>query len=295
MTNRLPNATQLPRARGTKELLPGLGDYYVRELQHALRGIDVDWVCGYSGHRDIQRGILHLSYANADYASVQKYIDLLNKRDIPIGWCLEFEKLWDNASYQIAAENKPDKTLTPVNKYRIRGRNPCPIRARLGKRKYDIHEEAKLIMESLYSLNCQPNRDEKLGVVERTGLSLETVNNWFKNKRQRTKKEIKQTRIKQESQTIITQSDNYNHYYDGCGGHQNDYYDDNYNDHYNGHYNDIYSSQCYGSQICVPSASAASAPQAHVASPKSNSGQQLDFLRPDTCRCEFGFECLFHN
>lgn len=170
--------------------LPLLHMAYVSELSETLLCNFISYTyseCYYEWSSEFihtERGLIHLLFANGHYKQVHIAIGSIKLDRLPSTWLLELEDIWYQASYHLAGPTRVDE-LTPVKRYRLRRRTPCPTEKLTGRRKYKIHEAGRRILESEYKSNIRPKRKDKEKIVSRTGLSYETVTNWFKNKRQR--------------------------------------------------------------------------------------------------------------
>ncbi|KAI6216721.1 F-box domain-containing protein [Aphelenchoides fujianensis] len=76
----------------------------------------------------------------------------------------------------------------PVDKYRLRQKRPPPLSIWNGeKSKYSFTERQRATLVQCYRENPYPKPDDKLEIARRTGLKLQQISNWFKNRRQRDK------------------------------------------------------------------------------------------------------------
>lgn len=169
--------------RARQVCVPG----YVMTLSRSAQGCDPSrWQWGKFPYIDL--AILLGEFAANDFAQVQRHIKLgaangWHER-MPKSLYLQIEALWDNASYRLSTK-KPFEELNPVDTYRIRGRNPCPLREWVGNRKYKISGDAKRLLLAEYRRDSKPSRGTKLALADETGLEYTTISNWFKNRRQR--------------------------------------------------------------------------------------------------------------
>lgn len=167
-----------------------LPSQYVDRLERALKGIDVNtWSWGQ--YFQIDRAILHNLYAGRNYRQLHDCIIQACNQSwhdgrLPKDLYIEFENLWASASYVMyRPENKSVDSLTPVDRYRIRKKYPCPLTIWVGGRRYTISDEAKTLLESTFREQEKPNRQIKDYLAKLTGQDITTVSNWFKNRRQR--------------------------------------------------------------------------------------------------------------
>lgn len=137
------------------------------------------WFC-------IDLAYTHVTFAKRNYHETIRIIDAMINEKFPRRYHLEVENIWYDCTYALVNLEK-SKKLNPVNRYRIRKRNPCPTAKIVGLRKYKITAMDKCIFEDCYSNNPKPNRRIKEELARKTGQPIETVSNWFKNKRQRNK------------------------------------------------------------------------------------------------------------
>lgn len=163
---------------------------YIANLNSSFANFDsTHWIWG--RYINIDLAILHRAFGNGYYEQVQQMVkDALEgwSKGLPKNLYLEIEDIWYESSYRLFPK-KPYSELNPVDRYRIRKRNTCPLQDWVGGRKYKIGRFAREQLEEIYKNNRQPKGQVKQKVAEQTGLSYITISNWFKNRRQRTKVE----------------------------------------------------------------------------------------------------------
>lgn len=200
----------------------------------------------YGVYESIDRALIHILFALEDFDGVHQAI---SRSKIPIDLEIETEDLWDNASYRIHMKSpslnkrlrhfrrrtyspsvelsiadldlaySDPKNLTAVNRYRIRKRRPCPTIHRYeGGKKYKISRKASQLMTEAFQMEAKPSRSSKEDIARQTGLKMETVSNWFKNRRQRAKARLScstmsssqvsnSPNLAESSQTTLTQTE----------------------------------------------------------------------------------------
>jgi len=107
----------------------------------------------------------------------------------------ELQKLWYEARYQdeqvrLDKERKskklPHRTMGPVDKYRIRKKYQLPATIWDGMPiKKGYRESSRDLMRKFYERNNYPTLEERRLIAEQSGLNIEQVKNWFKNRRKR--------------------------------------------------------------------------------------------------------------
>uniref|UniRef100_A0A1I8BBG8 Homeobox domain-containing protein n=1 Tax=Meloidogyne hapla TaxID=6305 RepID=A0A1I8BBG8_MELHA len=103
----------------------------------------------------------------------------------------ELVQLWYMAKYE-EDKNKKLKELVPVDKYRIRKKNPPPKSIWDGDELiYSFRKGDREILKDHYNRNQYPNSEEKREIARKTGLTMTQISNWFKNRRQRAKGETR--------------------------------------------------------------------------------------------------------
>jgi hypothetical protein len=153
-------------------------------------------------HKHLERALLHLMYAHGHFGQVIECFKLINRWLVtwPLSWYQENCRLWYGSHYKMG---RPGKILTAVETFRIRQKNPFPIEDHVGNTRYGITNKANELLNYCYQENKKPSKDTKKELSERTGLSLENINNWFKNRRQREGK-LTASQCKSESLTSAT-------------------------------------------------------------------------------------------
>jgi len=107
----------------------------------------------------------------------------------------ELQKLWYEARYQDEqvrldkerkAKKLPHRTVGPVDKYRIRKKYLLPSTIWDGMPiKKGYRESSRDLMRKFYEKNNYPTLEERRLIAEQSGLNIEQVKNWFKNRRKR--------------------------------------------------------------------------------------------------------------
>merc|ERR1719410_749777 len=107
----------------------------------------------------------------------------------------ELQKLWYEARYQDEqvrldkerkAKKLPQRTVGPVDKYRIRKKYMLPTTIWDGMPiKKGYRESSRDLMRKFYEKNNYPTLEERRLIAEQSGLNIEQVKNWFKNRRKR--------------------------------------------------------------------------------------------------------------
>lgn len=176
--------------------LPAPNELYLDQLREVTRQIPPDWLWANYIHIDL--AMVHLYFANGQYECVHQAIQLMAHK-VPAKLESDIEDFWYNAAYYrlpLAKEAKQRKSykhclspdqMSPVNRYRVRKKFPCPTVQRCGGKKYKVSSATKQLLLSYFANNPRPCKNEKLALAEQTGLSPETISNWFKNRRQRSK------------------------------------------------------------------------------------------------------------
>ena len=86
------------------------------------------------------------------------------------------------------AEKERGRILCSVGKYRIRRKHPLPSTIWDGKSlSHCFSEEARKALKEVYQRTPYPTASEKAKLAETANLSVAQVQNWFKNKRQRSR------------------------------------------------------------------------------------------------------------
>ncbi|KAI6213285.1 hypothetical protein M3Y94_00132700 [Aphelenchoides besseyi] len=99
----------------------------------------------------------------------------------------ELQELWYEMVYA-EDERRKNKKLGPVDKYRLRHKHPPPLSIWDGQKiVYSFKEGQRSILFQCYNANPYPKPDEKSEIARLTGLRLQQISNWFKNRRQRDK------------------------------------------------------------------------------------------------------------
>lgn len=194
---RQPNQSALGRrnSRVSPEL-PVASELYLEQLQSAVSELSQPWL--WAQYIYIDLAMIHLYYASGQFHCVHQAIELMAP-SIPAKLESEIEDFWYHAAYhrlslaELGPSRKncrqwqsPDQ-MSPVNRYRVRRRFPCPTVQRCGGKKYKVSNANKQLLHSVYATNQKPSRHDKELLSGQTGLSTETITNWFKNRRQRSK------------------------------------------------------------------------------------------------------------
>ncbi len=121
------------------------------------------------------------------YYSQSKFRELyylLETHSFDIQYHSELQQLWYKGQY-IEAQNLREKSLTAVDKYRIRRKYPLPKSIWDGDETiYCLKEKSRQELKNSYKFNRYPTSDYKQLLAKKTDLTLTQVNNWFKNRRQ---------------------------------------------------------------------------------------------------------------
>lgn len=145
----------------------------------------IEWTWG-SELVHLERALLHVLFANFEHRRVLEAIARMQLHLLPRQFFGEIQDLWDYSNYRTADLRRPHSQLTPVIKYRIRQKHPCPTWSLSGRPKYNIPEQANTRMLEFFSeISRRPTRAEKYELAAETGLNYRTIANWFKNRRQR--------------------------------------------------------------------------------------------------------------
>ncbi|CAJ0557849.1 unnamed protein product, partial [Mesorhabditis spiculigera] len=99
----------------------------------------------------------------------------------------DLQDIWYMAHYQ-ENENKRQKVLGAVEKYRLRRKHPPPRSIWDGQETiYSFKENSRKFLRQFYKQNPYPNLEQKREISRATELELVQISNWFKNRRQRDK------------------------------------------------------------------------------------------------------------
>ncbi|CAH8506674.1 unnamed protein product [Schistosoma rodhaini] len=155
----------------------------------------------------IIKSFIILSYNDHNYKLVYeliKYNHFFNKKHQII-----LQHIWYNIHYDII-EKLRQRSLTAVDKYRIRKKYPLPNTIWDGEKIfYYFKQNIRYLLINYYQYNKYPNSIEKYEISRKTGLTLTQVSNWFKNHRQRDKSlESTDLYIKNKNKTLL--NNNYN-------------------------------------------------------------------------------------
>ncbi|KII64904.1 Homeobox protein SIX4 [Thelohanellus kitauei] len=97
----------------------------------------------------------------------------------------------------ILKESKKNRKLNPVERYRIRKRFPAPYSISNGEKTlYNFLESSIHRLYRVFDKIQYPDLKQKQMLMRETKLSMEQINNWFKNKRQRLKRLTKMDKMK---------------------------------------------------------------------------------------------------
>ena len=97
----------------------------------------------------------------------------------------KLQAMWLEAHYQ-EAEKLRGRPLGPVDKYRVRKKNPLPRTIWDGEQKtHCFKERTRNLLREWYLQDPYPNPTKKRELALATGLTPTQVGNWFKNRRQR--------------------------------------------------------------------------------------------------------------
>ncbi|XP_078238011.1 anomalous homeobox protein isoform X4 [Pogona vitticeps] len=97
----------------------------------------------------------------------------------------ELLKLWNEVHYRQAMERRHARSLTPVQKYRCRKRNPppaslCPARA---KSRYYSQDVREILRRFAVEVTTHPSKKQREGLACETSLEPHRIYNWFANYR----------------------------------------------------------------------------------------------------------------
>uniref|UniRef100_A0A914MNF0 Homeobox domain-containing protein n=1 Tax=Meloidogyne incognita TaxID=6306 RepID=A0A914MNF0_MELIC len=125
----------------------------------------------------------------------EAFFKVISESKFEVSHHSDLVKLWYNAKYE-EDRNKKLKELVPVDKYRIRKKNPPPRSIWDGDELiYSFRKGARELLKEYYNQNIYPNSEEKRELERKTGLTDTQIQNWFKNRRQRSKGERRKYRI----------------------------------------------------------------------------------------------------
>lgn len=97
----------------------------------------------------------------------------------------KLQTLWIESRYR-EAEQIRNRTLGPVDKYRLRKKYPLPPTIWDGEtRTHCFREQTRMALREWYARDPYPNPGRKRELAQLTGLTPIQVGNWFKNRRQR--------------------------------------------------------------------------------------------------------------
>lgn len=94
--------------------------------------------------------------------------------------------MWWDAHYQEAEKLRGQSPLGPLDKYRVRKKNPLPSTIWNGEEKtYCFKERANTLLREHYLQDPYPDPQTKQKLAAETGLTSLQVGSWFKHRRQR--------------------------------------------------------------------------------------------------------------
>ena len=99
------------------------------------------------------------------------------------------QTLWYSSLYEDYKSNRKLKFLTPAQRYRIRRSNPLPDSLSATKfcaNKF-FDDKTRSIMDHYFTKSKYVLPNDSKDLVTKTGLKLQQIKNYFKNKRSRTK------------------------------------------------------------------------------------------------------------
>ena len=133
-----------------------------------------------------------VAFKNQDYQQLCKIIE---RQKYSKKYHSMLQVMWRSAHYR-DAEKQRGRILCAVGKYRIRRKFPLPKTIWDGKSlSHCFSEESRNLLNDVYQKTPYPSATEKLKLAKSANLSVVQVQNWFKNKRQRTREmENKQKR-----------------------------------------------------------------------------------------------------
>lgn len=139
----------------------------------------------------LTRAYLSIKFVLKEYVAVVNVVEQLGDRGVSLSKSAEaeLELIWNISWYHLAPiRNKNPEKLSSVDRYRVRQKHPFPL-SHGDKKLYNIRVKAKQLMAGYFAMYPKPDRIMKEQIVTETGLSMEQVVNYFKNSRQKVKKE----------------------------------------------------------------------------------------------------------
>uniref|UniRef100_A0A914LRP1 Homeobox domain-containing protein n=1 Tax=Meloidogyne incognita TaxID=6306 RepID=A0A914LRP1_MELIC len=119
----------------------------------------------------------------------EAFFKVISESKFEVSHHSDLVKLWYEAKYE-EDRNKKLKELVPVDKYRIRKKNPPPRSIWDGDELiYSFRKGARELLKEYYNQNKYPKSEEKRELERKSGLTNTQISNWFKNRRQRSKGE----------------------------------------------------------------------------------------------------------
>lgn len=133
-----------------------------------------------------------VTFKNQAYA---RLYDLIQERHFSKKYHSMLQVMWRISHYR-EAEKQRGRVLCAVGKYRIRRKFPLPKSIWDGKSlSHCFSVESRNALNDAYKQTPYPSASEKVKLAESANLSVVQVQNWFKNKRQRSREmENKQKR-----------------------------------------------------------------------------------------------------
>lgn len=177
--------------RRPRDCLPQIGDRHIEDLRSCLCQLYCADYMAWNWPEQyihINRSLLHLLYVDKRYRQAQEAIRSLNPYSVPRILIEEIKSIWDHSSYWLKTGG-PANSLSSVKKYRTRRLYPCPLNKFFGETRYAFPESSRRYLEDEYTRNPRPTTEEKRRMSEETGLTYERVTNFFKNSRQRRRRQ----------------------------------------------------------------------------------------------------------
>ncbi|XP_029654536.1 homeobox protein SIX6-like [Octopus sinensis] len=140
-----------------------------------------------------------------EYRLVQSYLE--NNRFYRSDWHA-LNLIWIDSQRQMRKLARMD--YKKVEWHRFKKKNPPPLTISDGKDKYKYNMplSAKKILEDFFSTTPNPSHEEKKLLAQNTCLTDEQIKNWFKNKRQRIKKNEKRNLLENRKSGIYSDETN---------------------------------------------------------------------------------------
>ncbi|OAF65951.1 hypothetical protein A3Q56_06326 [Intoshia linei] len=139
-------------------------------------------------YQSILRAKAFLFFHKQEYDKVE---ELIQNNNFDCKHHTILQKLWYDAHYAKTSMVRK-RALCPVDKYRIRRKYPLPTSIWDGDETiYCFKQKSRRILMSYYENDRYPNPTDKKALSIQTKLSFTQVSNWFKNRRQRDRMQLK--------------------------------------------------------------------------------------------------------